>query len=232
MVAGTNNGNLYCYNLETLEPVWTNQISNDAIRAPIVYSENKIFFQDKEGTLYCLSSDNGLLIWKISSSQGGWKNKSGNSKTDIVVVNHNLFLTDEAGNLFCVDALLGTNNWNIKNIDSNGSIRLNKKSELVLPTAKNKVIIVSPKLGKVTSEIQLAVDIKSAEIADLQIIGDNTIIGFSDGWVYRIKPKQIPEKIFRGGTAPIVSLTNVNGDCLVTDYDGNFTLLKISSGKK
>lgn len=232
VIAGTSNGNLYCYNLKTLEQVWTNQISNDAIRAPIVYSKNKIFFQDREGTLYCLSSDNGLLIWKIISAQGGWKKKSANSGTNIVTVDNNLFLTDEAGSLFCVDALLGTNNWNIKNIDSNGLIRFSKKGEFVLSTTKNKILTVSPKLGEVISEIQLPVDTKNAEISNLQVIGDNTIIGFSDGLIFKIKPKQLPEKIFRGGSAPIVSLTNINGDCLVTDYDGNFTLLKITTVKK
>jgi outer membrane protein assembly factor BamB len=234
--AATISGDVYCYNLETLELIWTNQISDNIISSTIVYSKNKIFFQDKEGTLYCLSADNGLLIWKLSAAQGGWKTQTVNSKTifktDIVVNNTNLYLIDAVGSLYCIDALLGTKNWNIKNIDSNGLIRSNKKSELVLPTTKNKILIVSPKLGKVTSEIELPIETKNTEITDLQAIGDNMLIGFSDGWVHRIKPKQKPEKIFRSGSVPIVSLTNVNGDCLVTDYDGNFTLLKISAGTK
>ncbi|MCW8824141.1 MAG: PQQ-binding-like beta-propeller repeat protein, partial [Ignavibacteriaceae bacterium] len=166
IVTGTNNGNLYCYNLETLEPVWTNQITNESINSPLVYSKNKIFFQDKGGILYCLSSNNGLLIWKISPAQGGWKIQDGNSGTNfnnnLAVHNTNLYLTDEVGSLYCIDALLGTNNWNIKNISANGLIRFNKKSELVLPTIKNKIITVSPKLGKVINEIQLPPDTKSA----------------------------------------------------------------------
>lgn len=232
IVVGTIGGNLYCYNLTTLEPIWTNQISNEAISFPIVYSKNKIFLQDKEESLYCVSTDNGLLIWKISSAQGGWKNQSANSKGDLLAVGNNLFLSDAAGNLFCIDALLGTNNWSIKNIYSNRLIRLNNKSELVLPTIKNKILTVSPKLGKVTGEIELSPDTKKEEITDLQVIDDNLIIGFSDGWVYKIKAKQKLEKLFRGGSAPVISLINVNGDCLVTDYDGNFTLLKISTGNK
>ena len=232
IVVGTIGGNLYCYNLMTLESIWMNQISNEAISFPIVYSKNKIFLQDKEGTLYCLSTDNGLLIWKISSTQGGWKNQPANSETDMVAVDNNLFLTDKVGSLFCIDALLGTNNWSIKNIYSNHLIRFNNKSELVLPTTKNKILTVSPKLGKVTGEIELPTDTINEEITDLQVIADNLIIGFSDGWVYKIKAKQKPEKIFRGGSAPVLSLINVNDDCLVTDYDGNFTLLKISAENK
>ncbi|MGB5287877.1 MAG: PQQ-binding-like beta-propeller repeat protein, partial [Ignavibacteriaceae bacterium] len=231
IVLGTVYGNLYCYDLFTLEPAWTTQITNEWINSSIVYSNKKIFFQDKEGTVYCLSSKNGLLIWKISAAQGGWKTSSSNSysnfKTDMVVKNNNLYLIDVTGNLFCIDALLGTNKWDIKNINYTGLIRLKEKNELLLSTAKNKIVTVSTKLGKVTSEIEFPADTKSAEITDLQVIGDNILIGFSDGWVYRVKPKQKPEKFFRGGSAPIVSLLEISGKCLVTDYDGNFTLLNI-----
>ena len=236
IVAGTINGNLYCYNLSTLEQVWTNQISNEAIRAPIVYSKNKIFFKDKEGTLYCISANNGLLIWEITSSKGGWKNNPSklniNKGTTLSVVGNNLFLIDDFGNLFCIDALLGTVDWNIKNIDANRMIRMDSKNNLIIPTTKNKIISISNKSRKILSEIELPPDRKSTVITDLQNIGNNLMISFDDGWVYRIKPKQNPEKIFRGGSAPVVSLNDINGDCLVTDYDGNFTLLKISSGNK
>ena len=232
VIAGTINGNLYCYNLETLESVWTNQISNEAIRAPIVYSKNKIFFQDKEGTLYCLGADNGLLIWKISSVEGGWKSKSGFSGVDLVAVENNLFLTDEVGNLFCVDALLGTNNWYIKNIFANGLNLGDNINDLILPTDLNKILIISVKSKNILNEIELPQDEGKTSITDLCIISNNLLISFDDGWVYQIKPKQKPKKIFRGGSAPIISLTNISGDCLVTDYDGNFTLLKISSGNK
>ena len=45
--------------------------------------------------------------------------------------------------------------------------------------------------------------------------------------IEREQMKQKIEKFFRGGFAPIISLTNVDGKCLVTDYDGRFTLLKV-----
>jgi outer membrane protein assembly factor BamB len=235
IVAGTINGNLYCYNLETLEPVWTQQDTNTTIKSPVVYYDNKIFFQDSEGTLYCLSSENGLLIWKIPPDQGGWKNQTIDSwnhlKTDIVANDNNIFLTDNSGNLFCVDALLGTLQWNIKNIYANGLIRLDNKNNLIIPTGKNKILIVSGKSSKILNEIKLPADRKEHDVTDLCMIGNNLLISFDDGWVYIKKQNQKPEKIFRGGSASIVSLTNVYSACLVTDYDGNFNLLKIPSGK-
>jgi outer membrane protein assembly factor BamB len=235
VVVGTVYGNIYCYDLFNLDPIWAQQITFSgqelSVVSSIVHSDNKIFFYDNKGTLYCFSAANGMLIWKLEASQGGWRTsvKALASQTGI---DKNIFLIDTAGNLFCVDALLGTAKWNIKNISANGLIRLNNKQELVLPTKNNKVVIVSPKLGKVVSEIELPLETSDEALTDLLVIDDKMLVGFSDGWVYKIKMKQKVEKFFRGGLAPIISLTNVDGNCLVTDYDGRITLLNISSGQR
>jgi len=231
VVVGTVYGNIYCYDLFNLDPIWAQQITFNgqeiSVVSSIAHSDNKIFFFDNKGTLYCLSAANGMLIWKLEASQGGWKSsiKALVSQTG---KDKNIFLIDTAGNLFCVDALLGAAKWNIKNVSANGLIKLNTQQELILPTKINTVVIVSPKLGKVTSEIELPVNSKDEAITDLLVIGDKIIVGFSDGWVYKIKAKQKVEKFFRSSLAPVVSLTNIDGNCLVTDYDGRMTLLKLS----
>jgi outer membrane protein assembly factor BamB len=235
VIVGTVYGDIYCYDLFTLDPIWAQQITFSgqeiSVVSSIVHSDNKIFFFDNKGTLYCFSAVNGMLIWKLEASQDGWK-ASVKALVSQTGKDKNIFLIDSAGNLFCVDALLGTAKWNIKNINANGLIRLNNQQELILPTTNNKVIIVSTKLGKVISEIELPLDTKGEMITDLLVIGDKIIVGFSDGWIYKIKVKQKSEKFFRGGFAPIVSLTNIDGNYLVTDYDGKITLLNISSGYK
>jgi outer membrane protein assembly factor BamB len=231
VVVGTQYGNLYCYDLFTLDPIWTQQLSsmNESISivSSIAYSNNKIFFQDNQGTLYCFSATNGMLIWNIPASKGGWK-AGLKSENSMIVRNNNLYLIDGSGNFFCVDALLGTPKWNIKNINATGEILVKGQNEFILPTTKNKIAFVSTKLGKVTKEIELPASSNGESITDLIFIGDKIIVGFSDGWVYKINNKQKVEKLFRDGYAPIISLTDVNGNCLVTDYDGKLTLLKLS----
>ncbi len=234
VVVGTQYGNLYCYDLFTLDPIWTQQLSgmNESINVvtSIEYSNNKIFFVDNQGTLYCFSATNGMLIWNIPASKGGWKSASG-SKKNIIIRNNNLYLVDKSGNLFCVDALLGTPKWNIKNIFATGEIVVNSQNEFILPTTKNKIAFVSTKLGKVTKEIELTSSTKDQSITDLLILEDDIIIGFSDGWVYKINKKQKVEKFFRDSSAPIISLTEINGNCLVINYDGEFNLLNNSISK-
>jgi hypothetical protein len=239
VVIGTEFGGLFCYDLYSLNPIWTQQVSGMGeslqLVSNIVTSNNKVIVQDNYGTLYCFSAVNGMLIWEIVASKGGWKAvgiSSASSKQNIKIINNELFLVDAAGNLFCIDALLGTVKWDIKNINAIGLIRLSSQQELFLRTKKNTVAIVSPKLGKITSEIEFPIELSDESITELVVIGNTIIVGFSSGWVYKIKLKQKVEKFFRSGLAPIVSMTNVDGNCLVTDYDGNFTLLKISSGNK
>lgn len=230
IIAGTVYGNIYCYELSTLVPIWTKQISSDPINSSIAYSNNKIFFQDKSGPLYCLSANNGLLIWKIDASQGNWKDL--NPASELVVKNFNLFLIDASGNLFCIDALLGKVKWSIRNINANGLIRSNNKNDLIITTSKNKILIISTKLGKIIGEIDLLSDSKNEVITDITLSDDKIFVGFSDGWVFQINQKKKVEKIFRGGTSPIISISNIDGNILVTDYDGKLTLLNTSGINK
>lgn len=234
VVIGTEFGSLLCYDLYSLDPIWTQQLSgmgeNLQLVSNILSSNNKIFVQDNSGTLYCFSAVNGMLIWQIEASKGGWKAGAGSSiqsRQNLGIINNELFVIDVSGNLFCVDALLGNVKWNIKNLNAKGLIRLSNQNEFILPTTKNKIAVVSTNLRKVTTEIELPPELKNESITDLTVIGDKILVGFSEGWVYKIKMKQKAEKLFRGSLAPIISLTDVDGNCLVTDYDGRFTLLKL-----
>jgi len=235
VIVGTQYGNIYCYNLFTLNPIWTQQFAESdyalEFSSTLSYSNNKIFFQDKSGDLYCISSTNGMLIWKIPTNKGGWKSGSiysNSMRGDIIFPkNNNLYLVDVSGNLFCVDALLGTPKWNLKNLNSNGIVIQKSTNEFIFSTRKNTIAMVSTKLGKITSEIELPDATKNESVTDLNIINEKILVGFSNGWVYSIKVKQKVEQLFRYCYSPIISLMEIKGNCLITDYDGNFSLIKI-----
>ncbi|MCL4279621.1 MAG: hypothetical protein KJZ60_08050, partial [Ignavibacteriaceae bacterium] len=99
---------------------------------------------------------------------------------------------------------------------------------LILPTTKNSVVVVSTTLRKVASEFELPFELKDETINDVVNIGTKLFVGLSNGWVYKVIPKQKVEKFFRASYAPVISIDELNGNCLVTDYDGNFTLLNLS----
>ena len=232
VVAGTANGNLYCYNLYTLEPLWINQSANNGSGNRIISSiagrDNKVLFQDMEGTFYCVSAVNGLLLWMWKSP---YKNTNPLFKTDIIINANNIYFVDAAGNFRCIDALLGTEKWSIKNIDAKGVIKDNEKTELSVATNKNKILNISTKLGKVVSEIDLPFEGKDNTITNFLLVNNKIITAASDGRVYETKPKQKGKLIFKSSSAPIVSLNNIEGKCLITDYDGILTLINITDSK-
>jgi hypothetical protein len=147
------------------------------------------------------------------------------------VKGNDIYLIDAGGNFRCIDALLGTDKWGIKNIDASGLITEKNKSDLIITTNKNKILIVSTKLGKIINEIVLASETKKDILTDYILIDDYIIAGFSDSSVYEIKKKQKAKFMFLYHLAPVVSLVNVDNNCLITDYNGNFTLFKISNSK-
>jgi len=192
---GTAEGNFYCYELYSLELIWWNNGVKEMINSSVTTAKGKVIFQDKKGTLYCLSSSNGTLLWKWKANT---KNFNPLFKSDLIVSNNNVYFIDFDGDLHCIDALLGTKKWSIRKTKATGIIELNeKRNEIILHTAKNKMI------------------------------GSKLIVGFTNGNVYQLVKNQIPKRILWQGYAPIVSLNKINGNILVTDYDGNLTLLNL-----
>jgi len=227
---GTAEGNFYCYELYSLELIWWNNGVKEMINSSVATAKGKVIFQDKKGTLYCLNSRSGVLLWK-------WKAKTKIFdplfKSDLIVSNNNVYFIDFDGDLHCIDALLGTKKWSIRKIKATGKIELNeKKNEIVLHSAKNKILVVSLAKRKVTEEFILPGKTKDEMATSIELIGNKLIAGLTNGTVYQLMKKQVPKNIFWQSSAPIVSLNEINGDLLVTDYDGNLTLLDLSKETK
>jgi len=222
---GTAEGNFYCYELYSLELIWWNKGVKEMINSSVATVKGKVIFQDKKGTLYCLSSNNGVLLWKWKA-----KTKIYNPlfKSDLIVSNNNVYFIDFDGDLHCIDALLGTKKWSIRKIEATGKFELNvKRNEIVLHSAENKILIVSLAKRQVTEEFIFPDKAKDEVATDIKLIGNKLIVGFTNGNVYQLVKKQIPKRILWQGYAPIVSISAMGTNCLVTDYDGNLTLLNL-----
>ena len=227
---GTAEGNFYCYELYSLELIWWNNGVKEMINSSVATVKRKVIFQDKNGTLYCLSSDNGALLWKWEV-----KTKIFNAlfKSDIIIKDNTIYLIDYDGDLHCIDGLLGTKKWSLRKLKASGKIKLNnKKNELILHSGNNKIISVSITTGKVIEEFILPEETKDEIATEIEFINGKLVVGFTNGDVYQLAVKEIPRKILWQSDAPIVSLNEINGSILVTDYDGNLTLLDISKDKK
>jgi len=224
---GTAEGNFYCYELYSLELIWWNNGVKKMINSSVVSTKDKVLFQDKEGILYCLSSDNGILLWKWGTKTKVYKPLF---KSELVVNNNNIYFLDFDGDLHCIDLLLGTDNWHIRKIEATGIMVHNEeKDELSLHSAKNKLMTISLTKEKVIKEVTLPDELKDEIATDILLIDKNFFIGFTNGSVY--KTGQVLENIFLG-SSPIISLNLLNNQLLITDYDGNLTLLDLQKETK
>jgi hypothetical protein len=227
---GTAEGNFYCYELYSLELIWWNQSAKNWINSSVATVNGKVIFQDKKGTMYCLNSQSGVLLWK-------WKanTKSFNPlfKSDIIVKDNNIYFIDFDGDLHCIDALLGTEKWNIRKIIATSKIELSeKRNELILHSTKNKILVVSLTERKAIEEFIFPDYLKDEIATDIKFIDEILIVGFTNGDVYQLMKKPKTKYILWQSTAPIISLCKIDGNILVTDYDGNLTLLDLSKENK
>jgi len=226
---GTAEGNFYFYELYSLELIWWNNGVKEMINSSVATVKGKVIFQDKKGTTYCLNSRSGVLLWKWKANT---KIFNPLFKSDLIVSNNNVYFIDFDGDLHCIDALLGTKKWSIRKIKATGKIELNeKRNEIILHSAKNKILVVSPVKRKVTEEIILPVKTKDEIATDIEIVGEKLMAGFTNGSVYQFADKQLPKRILWQNEAPIVSIDEINGNILLTDYDGNLTLLDLQKEK-
>jgi len=224
---GTAEGNFYCYELYSLELIWWNKSIKKLINSSVFTTKGKVLFQDKEGTLYCLSSDNGVLLWKW-----GTKTKVYNPlfKSELVINNNSIYFLDFDGDLHCIDLLLGTDKWHIRKIEATCVMELNNlKGELLLHSSKNELLTVSLKKEKVMKKVKLPYELKDEIATNILSIDKKLFIGFTNGSVYEIS--KTTKNIFLG-FAPIISLDKLNNSLLVTDYDGNLTLVNLQKETK
>jgi len=132
--------------------------------------------------------------------------------------------------LHCIDLLLGTDKWHLRKIEATRVMELNKlKDELLLHSSKNELITVSLTNEKAIKKVKLSYELKDEIATDILSIDKNIFIGFTNGSVYEIS--KTPKNIFLG-SAPIISLDKLNNSLLVTDYDGNLTLLNLPKETK
>jgi len=202
IVFGTAYGNVYCYELYSLEMVWENNLPEEKVITGTFLVKDKIIIQTADENYYCLDSENGVLIWKWEPKT---KSERQNFRSDVISKDNSIYLTDKEGNLFSIDLLLGTENWNKKRVYSSGKVYFTK-DELVLHTTKNKLLLIEPKRGKVNKEIKLPDEFLNSTPTCLFEEGKQIILGFDNGYICELNEKKVFEGLLYMGNSPIISI--------------------------
>jgi len=219
---GTEDGKIHCYDLETLQEYWTNSDSKGTVRERPVIVENKILFSSSDGYIYCIGSDNGLLIWR-------WKETAQSSFFDsnIITDGKTVFAVSNDKSLFAIDLLLGKLVWKSKNIPMIPVIGLSRdKKDLFAETGDRRVLVMSASLGKIlrTVKVDLPFDTTGVPVIERE----EKLYFTRGGTIYSIDNKSVVEPVISSGGGPInLILQTGEKRFLFSDITGTIIIFKL-----
>ncbi|MGK9476685.1 outer membrane protein assembly factor BamB family protein [Melioribacter sp. OK-6-Me] len=215
LVFGTNEGKVYCYDLETLQEYWVNDISDDAINDNLIIHDNKIFYTSDDGFLYCIDARTGLFIWR-------WKYKKGIelSNSELIITSNSIFAVADDGQLFCIDYLLGKLNWYRDKYKLRKELSLSSDGKYLFSFNDEKILVFAVNTGNIIKEIKLDQKINFHAFPPLYL-NDNMYILAVDGIIYVWDGNKKIKRIFSSGNAPILSMSVLNdSNILISTTDG------------
>ena len=224
VVAGTSKGELYCYDIYTLENIWENNSAKDAVITLPLYVKNRIIYGSSDGYLYCIDARSGILNWK-------WKDKSSNysfAGCSPVSNGKYVYLSSTGNYIYAIDLLLGTVIWKTKDYKSWESLGISNDNEKLLIKGLNNFYIVSSKTGKLIKEIKI--DYKPDTSPVKPVEWDNKILfGGENGNVYLIDQNYNWEKLFFAGTAKLNNISNIKDNIFcISNIDGNIIVFSLN----
>ena len=225
VIAGTENGKLYCYDLETLQELWKFEKPKDAIIGKPIYNKNQVLFYSLDGTLYSVNAQTGLLAW---SSKLTRKNESSVYASNIVSNDDDVFISLTNGKIFSFDILLGKKNWEVDKYKLSTSLNISSNGKLIYARSTNdRLHVLSAQQGTWIREIITKVGNNSSN-TDITELGRNIYFGTDDGYLVEIDDDYKYNKIFRNDNTPLFSITPVGKNKLVLGYHtGMISLLRI-----
>lgn len=227
VVAGTESGTIYCYDLETLQELWRFDKPKDAIIGKPIFAKGAVLFYSLDGCLYSVNSSTGLLIWESKLMN---KNSSDIYASSLVNNSDDVFISLTNGEIFSYDILLGKKNWDFDKYKLFTSLNISEDGRLIYGKSTNdRLHILSAKLGSWVREIKTNVGNDNTE-TEIVEQGKNIYFGNEDGYLIKVDDNYSTKKIYRNEITPLHSLTPVGKNKLLLGYyNGTISLIRIKN---
>lgn len=225
VVAGTKQGTLYCYDLETMQELWRFNQSTDAIIGEPLLIKNQIYFYSMDGHIYTVNSRTGLLAWKAKLTE---KNETRVYASNIASNNESIFISLSNGKVFSYDVLLGRKNWESDKYKSSLTLNISKDGRhLFVRSTNDRFHVLSAKTGTWVRELITKVG-DNYSFTEIIEHGKNIYYGNDDGFLIQMDTDYQTEKIFRQENSPLFSITPFGNNKLVIAYhNGIISLIRI-----
>ncbi len=221
VVFGDATGKIACYDIETFEKVWENQLSKTPLIGLPVHAKNQIFFLT-EKSIYSVSVTKGTLLWSWSLDD---PNEYFSPK--ITTDNSKIFLTTNSGKIISIDKTLGKKDWISEKykaaslqISQNGKYLLIKEKDVKFDIAK----IESAKFVK-----SFPIDLTGNVVCNNIENSNHRIFVAGEYSLYRINQNQKYSTIISSKFSRIVSFkTFGKNKLLILNSDGKLALFSIN----
>ncbi|MBI5730273.1 MAG: PQQ-like beta-propeller repeat protein [Ignavibacteriales bacterium] len=221
IVFGTNNGNILCYDLETLQEYWHNSDAKGIIKTQPIVVGNKLFFTSQDGFLYCIDPRSGLLNWR-------WKEKAETdfSNSQIISDGRKVYVVDNENSLFSIDLLLGNLTWK-STTKVLGAVGISTdKKKLYAKGLDNKFYLISTGKGKALKEIKRKEIFESSNIAPFEY--KKRILFTIKNSIISLDEKDKESNLLTFGSNYINTFTQIEKNkFLVSNSDGTIIIFSI-----
>ncbi|MFO7525307.1 MAG: PQQ-binding-like beta-propeller repeat protein [Ignavibacteriaceae bacterium] len=228
IIVTTISGAIYCYELFSLELVWTHKSNKGRINAPPLEVSNMIIFNNRNGEVFALNTISGTLIWK-------WKIPGNADKSDSFAApvsdGKNVYILFDENIIAAIDLLQGTQRWININIPHQHAFAILDEEQILIKGRDNNYIIVSSVDGKLVRSFP---SLSRNYFPDNFVQKNNYIFnGTSEGDIVLIDKDLKVTALFNSYNAPIVSIAAIDDDSFVSlDIDGNLIIFEITETKE
>lgn len=226
IVAGTGSGKLFCYDLQSLEPVWENSLANGMVETRPLFVENKIIYGSWDGLLFCVDARSGVLIWKWTENKNFYYS---DAACVPVTDGKNVYVTSPDKYVSAVDLLQGRSVWRKNNFNSWESIGISEdKKSILIKTMKDKFLFVNAKDGKLNKEVEVKYDIDTMPV-ELEETEGNIVFGLENGSVYQINKDYTAKQLLFMGTSRVLSVQHIKENVFTAmNMDGRLVIFRVN----
>lgn len=195
-------GEVFCYDIETLQELWVNSDSRSPITGNIIDSGNKLIFKNHDGVIFCIDSRSGQLIWRW-----GYKEMLADTGTRIYFNGKQIITLTNQSTLIGIDILLGVPEWQSERSGIKDFYLLPGDPKTITALSENKLSLFDSRKGSLIKDIKLKErNIKSFLKQD-DLAGQPYLIT-EDNILYRLDKSKSLHIIGDLGGASIVSFYN------------------------
>lgn len=225
VIFGTASGNLYCYELSTLDMLWQNESARGMIESKPLVLSDRIVFGSWDGYLYCIEIATGMLNWRWGQNPNFYYspaacNPISDGKT-VYISTPDKFVTS-------IDLLLGNTVWRKNDFNAWESIGINKdKTHLYVKSMNDKFFVINPKDGKRIKEVNLKYGLDTTPNEIIEHKG-TVIFNGKNGLIYNMDSKFNAKSILFMGTARTLSTIKVKENVyLASNMDGKMIMFSL-----